>query len=346
MFRQLYPAPTRAGILQRPGAVCDTPFRFGEALLAQRVERRAGGARDTSAMQVWPGTPYPLGATYDGVGTNFSVFSEVAERVELCLFDDDGHRDTRRSAGDDGVLLAWLPPEHAAGTALRIPRPRPVGARRRDSAATPRSCCSIRTPRRSTAAWNWNEAVFPYRFGDPDGSQQRCRRCAVHAEVGGDQSVLRLGKRPPSAHAVARDDHLRDHVKGFTQAPSRHSGASARHVRRPRASRGRSVSADARRHRRRAAARPSVHPRLLAARARAAQLLGLQLDRLSRAAQRVLIARTARRAGAGVQADGEDAARGRHRSDPRRRLQPHRPRAITSGRCCRSRGSTTPRTTA
>ena len=39
---------------------------------------------------VWPGTPYPLGATFDGAGTNFSVFSEVAERVELCLIDDDG----------------------------------------------------------------------------------------------------------------------------------------------------------------------------------------------------------------------------------------------------------------
>jgi glycogen operon protein len=41
-------------------------------------------------MEVWPGTPYPLGATWDGRdGTNFSLFSENAERVELCLFDDD-----------------------------------------------------------------------------------------------------------------------------------------------------------------------------------------------------------------------------------------------------------------
>jgi glycogen operon protein len=39
---------------------------------------------------VWPGTAYPLGATYDGAGTNFSVFSEVAEKVELCLIDNDG----------------------------------------------------------------------------------------------------------------------------------------------------------------------------------------------------------------------------------------------------------------
>jgi isoamylase len=41
-------------------------------------------------MQVWPGSPYPLGASYDGGGVNFALFSEIAERVELCLFDDDG----------------------------------------------------------------------------------------------------------------------------------------------------------------------------------------------------------------------------------------------------------------
>jgi isoamylase len=41
-------------------------------------------------QEVWPGRPYPLGATYDGAGTNFSLFSEVAEAVDLCLFDDLG----------------------------------------------------------------------------------------------------------------------------------------------------------------------------------------------------------------------------------------------------------------
>jgi isoamylase len=39
-------------------------------------------------MHVWPGAAYPLGATWDGSGTNFALFSEVAERVDLCLFDD------------------------------------------------------------------------------------------------------------------------------------------------------------------------------------------------------------------------------------------------------------------
>ena len=41
-------------------------------------------------MRPWPGSAYPLGASYDGAGTNFAIFSEVAESVELCLFDDAG----------------------------------------------------------------------------------------------------------------------------------------------------------------------------------------------------------------------------------------------------------------
>ncbi|MCV7398469.1 glycogen debranching protein GlgX [Mycobacterium paraseoulense] len=59
---------------------------------------------------VWPGNPYPLGASYDGAGTNFSVFSEIAERVELCLIDDAG-AETRIPLDEvDGfVWHAYLP---------------------------------------------------------------------------------------------------------------------------------------------------------------------------------------------------------------------------------------------
>jgi isoamylase len=42
-------------------------------------------------MDVWPGKPFPLGATWDGEGINFALFSENAERVQLCLFDDAEH---------------------------------------------------------------------------------------------------------------------------------------------------------------------------------------------------------------------------------------------------------------
>ena len=43
--------------------------------------------------EVWPGEPFPLGATWDGGGTNFSLFSENATRVELCLFDEEGNEE-------------------------------------------------------------------------------------------------------------------------------------------------------------------------------------------------------------------------------------------------------------
>ena len=38
-------------------------------------------------VRIWPGEPYPLGATWNGLGVNFSIFSEHATRVDLCLFD-------------------------------------------------------------------------------------------------------------------------------------------------------------------------------------------------------------------------------------------------------------------
>ncbi len=58
----------------------------------------AGGAMSLPITAVWPGTPYPRGATWDGEGVNFALFSEHAERVELCLFDASGRRELQRIA--------------------------------------------------------------------------------------------------------------------------------------------------------------------------------------------------------------------------------------------------------
>src|SRR4029078_3355717 len=64
-------------------------------------------------MRVWPGDPYPLGATWTGVGVNFALFSEHAEKVELCLFDAaDATKETARIAlpeHTDMVVHAFLP---------------------------------------------------------------------------------------------------------------------------------------------------------------------------------------------------------------------------------------------
>ena len=61
---------------------------------------------------VWPGKPYPLGSTWDGEGVNFALFSEHAEKVELCLFDNSGRRELHRvnvTEQTDQVWHCYLP---------------------------------------------------------------------------------------------------------------------------------------------------------------------------------------------------------------------------------------------
>ena len=61
---------------------------------------------------VWPGRPYPLGATWDGEGVNFSLFSEHAEKVQLCLFDPKGRREVEQielREQTDQVWHSYLP---------------------------------------------------------------------------------------------------------------------------------------------------------------------------------------------------------------------------------------------
>ena len=67
--------------------------------------------------RVWPGRPYPLGATWDGIGVNFALFSENATKVELCLFDS-------AEAQTESVRVPCLLPPTRSGTAIcRTPSP-------------------------------------------------------------------------------------------------------------------------------------------------------------------------------------------------------------------------------
>ncbi|MFL6032314.1 MAG: glycogen debranching enzyme GlgX, partial [Rubrobacteraceae bacterium] len=56
---------------------------------------------------VWPGEPYPLGATWDGEGINFALFSENAEKVELCLFDPTGKTEVERIEMRERTNQKW-----------------------------------------------------------------------------------------------------------------------------------------------------------------------------------------------------------------------------------------------
>ncbi|MGC4934856.1 glycogen debranching protein GlgX [Gordonia sp. DT30] len=81
-----------------------------EQLIADETHTEALVAPEPAPIPVWPGQPYPLGATYDGVGTNFSLFSEVAEAVDLCLIDRNGSERRIRLEEVDGYCWhCYLP---------------------------------------------------------------------------------------------------------------------------------------------------------------------------------------------------------------------------------------------
>ncbi|MFI1257604.1 glycogen debranching protein GlgX [Streptomyces netropsis] len=118
-------------------------------------------------MQVWPGQAYPLGATYDGAGTNFAVFSEAAERIELCLLHDDGSETAVELRESDAfVRHAYLPgimPGQRYGFRAHGPY-EPERGHRCNSAKL------LLDPyaRAVSGAVDWGEAVYGYRFGRPE----------------------------------------------------------------------------------------------------------------------------------------------------------------------------------
>jgi glycogen operon protein len=121
-------------------------------------------------VNVWPGQPYPLGATFDGVGTNFAVFSEVAERVELCLFDERG-QETRVDLPEVTAhcwhgYVSGVAPGQQYGFRVHGPWAPAEGHR-----ANPAKLLLDPYARAIAGAVQWNPAVFPYRFGDSDESR-------------------------------------------------------------------------------------------------------------------------------------------------------------------------------
>ena len=120
-------------------------------------------------MKLWPGMPYPLGATYDGMGVNFSVFSEVAERVELCIFEADGS-ETRADLPEVHAFCwhGYLPnsgPGQRYGFRVYGPYNPDAGLR-----CNPSKLLLDPYARAVDGQVRWNEAVFNYRFNDPDGA--------------------------------------------------------------------------------------------------------------------------------------------------------------------------------
>jgi len=120
-----------------------------------------------AGIAVWPGDSYPLGATYDGAGTNFALFSEVAERVELCLFAEDG-TETRVDLREvDGfVWHGYLPgtgPGQRYGYRVHG-RYEPAAGHR----CNPAKLLLDPYAKAIEGGVRWTQAVFSYPFGRPD----------------------------------------------------------------------------------------------------------------------------------------------------------------------------------
>jgi glycogen operon protein len=121
-------------------------------------------------MQIWPGQPYPLGATYNGIGTNFSLFSEVAQRVELCLFDEDGN-ETKVDL-PEMTALCWhgyvpnVRPGQRYGFRVHGPWSPENG-----QWCNPAKLLMDPYAKAIQGEWNWNEAIFPYHFDKPEDSK-------------------------------------------------------------------------------------------------------------------------------------------------------------------------------
>jgi isoamylase len=118
-------------------------------------------------MQVWPGHRYPLGATYDGTGTNFAIFSEVAEAVELCLFDPSGNeRKVQLHEQDAFVWHAYLPgvePGQRYGFRVYGPYDPARGLR-----CNPHKLLLDPYARAVDADIEWHPALYAYDFDNPD----------------------------------------------------------------------------------------------------------------------------------------------------------------------------------
>ena len=132
------------------------------------MDRRLG-LQEVVKVRVWPGKPYPLGATWDGAGVNFALFSEHATQVELCLFNsiEDGHEAQRivLSERTDMVWHGYLPdvePGQLYGYRVHGPHDPSKGHR-----FNPNKVVLDPYAKAIGRDVEWDDTLFGYTIGDP-----------------------------------------------------------------------------------------------------------------------------------------------------------------------------------
>jgi len=172
-------------------------------------------------MQIWPGAAYPLGATWDGSGTNFALFSEVADRVQLCLFDEAGVETRLDVTEVDGFVWHGYLPAVGPGQryAYRVTGPWDP---RRGQRCNPAKLLLDPYGKAVDGQLRWDAAVFDYELGnvtrlnDSDSAPFMPRNVVVNPYF--DWS----GDRPPRTpyhQTVIYEAHVRGLTMRHPQVP-------------------------------------------------------------------------------------------------------------------------------
>jgi glycogen operon protein len=172
-----------------------------------------------ASLRVWPGAPYPLGATWDGVGVNFAIFSEHATRVELCLFDSASAEFESITIPlpehTDMVWHGYLPdvqPGQLYGYRVHGPFAPHAGHR-----FNPHKLLFDPYARALGRQIRWNEALFGFTFRDDDTTLDD-RDSAAYAPLAAvvDNAFTWGDDRPPRT-AWHETLIYELHVKGFSR---------------------------------------------------------------------------------------------------------------------------------
>ena len=172
-------------------------------------------------IQTWPGRGYPLGPTYDGTGTNFALFSEVAHAVDLCLFDDAGNeRRVRLEEVDAFSWHAYLPgvgPGQRYGYRVHGPYDPASGVR-----CNPNKLLLDPYARAIEGSVDWHSSCYAYDLEHEgtvniEDSASHVFKSVVHHphfDWGGDR-----GPDTPLHETVIYEAHLKGLTRGHPDVP-------------------------------------------------------------------------------------------------------------------------------
>ncbi len=181
-------------------------------------------------MDVWPGNAYPLGATFDGTGTNFALFSEVAERVELCLLGDDGTEQRYQMPEVDGFVWHCHLPTVQPGQRYGFRVHGPYDPANDGNRCNPSKLLLDPYAKAVSGRIDWDPSLYSYQMGSPekrnddDSGPHMSWSVVINPffDWSGDHSP-----RTPYADSVIYEAHVKGLTQQHPEVPDGHRGTYA-----------------------------------------------------------------------------------------------------------------------